>query len=372
MTANLAEILGFLVSCPTVSYSSNLAIIDFLDDFFAHLGFKNSRIAHPNDPKRSNLLCQVGPDYPGGLMLSGHTDVVPIEGQDWSSDPFELIEKNGCYFGRGTTDMKGFIAAVCCAVSQLNLNKLTKPLSLLWTYDEEIGCQGSAIAAPLLKNYFKYLPEVALIGEPTDFTILRMHSGHVSLKIIAKGKGAHSSNPSLGISAIKALNRVLNAVFKLEEELAQETPRVNLNVGQIIGGSAVNIIPDEATAIIGFRPLPTSSIKDLFSRIEQAALKPSQEFGVKISVILEQSSPPMLTPADTKLEKILKIYARPSEQIAAAFSTDGGNLCEHNIPCLIFGPGTINIAHQANEYINKADLQQAVDKLRNVIVDYLF
>lgn len=368
MTDKLTEILSFLVSSPTISATPNLEIIDYLDNFFSNLGFDNLRIAHPQDPGRANLLCKIGPERAGGLMISGHTDVVPVSGQTWLSDPFKLSERNACYFGRGTTDMKGFIAATCYALSQIDFTALKVPLSLLWTYDEEIGCSGSALAAPLLKNYFKHLPEAALIGEPTDFSILSMHSGHVSLKILVKGKGAHSSNPELGISAIKGLNQILSALFKLAEELKQEG--ISLNVGQIEGGSAVNIVPDEASAVIGFRPLLHSSMDATFKRIEQLAHEACYEPGAQITVIRGQCTPPMVSKANSKLEKIVSVYARLSKQRMAAFSTDAGNLSAQGINCLIFGPGSIDIAHQANEYLACSDLKRAVEAISNIVKDY--
>lgn len=374
----LKKTLSDLVSFKTISTTPNAHIIKYLTDIFSQLGFETLTIPHPEDPNRANLLCRIGPEAPGGLMLSGHTDVVPTAGQDWRSDPFTLVEKDGRFFGRGTTDMKGFIAATYVALGELDLKRLKKPLSLLWTYDEEIGCRGSFVAAPLLRNSFTYLPEAALIGEPTDFQVLRMHSGHVSLHIHAKGKGAHSSDPSLGISAIKALNQVLNGIFALEKELAEETslaefferPFVTLNVGEIKGGSAVNIIPDEASAFIGFRPLPDTSIEAIMERISARAHSSCTTTGAKIHVELDHCSPAMITEPNTKLEKILDKYRQPSTQVSAAFSTDAGNLNHHGIPSLIFGPGNINIAHQANEWIELSALQQAVSKLKGIINDY--
>ena len=374
----LKKTLVDLISFKTVSTTPNTNIISYLTHIFSQQGFETLTIPHPTDPHRANLLCRIGPDIPGGLMLSGHTDVVPTEGQDWHSDPFTLLEQDGCYIGRGTTDMKGFIAATFVALSELDLKKLKKPLSLLWTYDEEIGCRGSFVAAPLLHNFFKHLPEAALIGEPTDFQVLRMHSGHVTLYIHAKGKGAHSSDPFLGISAIKALNQVLNGIFSLEQELAKETslcefferPFVTLNVGQIKGGSAVNIIPDEATATIGFRPLPDTSVETIMERINARAHSSCTIPGAKIRVELDHCSPAMITESNTKLEKILDNYRQAFTHASAAFSTDAGNLNHHGIPCLIFGPGNINIAHQANEWIAQSALIEAVEKLKGIITDY--
>src|SRR5688572_28045325 len=174
-TMDPVAILKDLVAFKTVSRTSNLAMIEYLEEIFRPLGFSMQRIYDPNDHSRANLLCSIGPQVAGGLMLSGHTDVVPVDGQDWHKDPFQMYEENGRLIGRGTADMKGFIAATCHTLRSFSLNKLTKPLSLLWTYDEEVGGFGSATASPLLKNYLKFLPDCALIGEPTSFNIMRMH-----------------------------------------------------------------------------------------------------------------------------------------------------------------------------------------------------
>lgn len=372
-------ILKDLIAFKTISGSANLSMIEYLERFMAKLGFDSKRLPHPSDAERLNLLCFAGPKKKGGLMLCGHSDVVPVSGQDWLSDPFVMLEKEGRLYGRGTTDMKGFIAATCAALRHIKLQELKRPLSLLFSYDEEIGCLGSAIAAPLLKEVLPELPEVALIGEPTDFAILRMHSGHVTLKISAKGKGAHSSNPSLGISAIRAINMMLSGLFELEKALLSERsleeffprPYVSLNIGQIGGGSAVNIVPDEAWIIVGFRPLPDSCVEKLIERIKVIANQVSTSSKATLSVTKECLTPAMITRPNTRLEQILLPHANQSSQAAASFSTDAGNLKVAGIDCLIFGPGSINIAHQSDEYIEKKDLKRAEKKIKQIVKDYL-
>lgn len=374
LSSFLADLIGF----KTISHSPNIHLIEYLQDYFEALGFSCRPIPHPTDPVRVNLLCQIGPDKPGGIMLSGHTDVVPTEGQEWLFDPFSLTEQQGRFYGRGTTDMKGFIAATCRALGQIPLDNLKRPISLLWTYDEEVGCQGSHIAAPLLKNYFSHLPEVALIGEPTDFQVLRMHAGHATVKIHVKGKGAHSSDPALGVHAIKAMHQIISGIFNLEEELSKEQtlhnyfkrPFVLMNVGEIHGGSAVNIIPDECTIQLGFRPLPTTSVNTIVERITKRAHDSCMVPDAVIKVNLLHCAPAMMTDENTKLGVILERYKNNSDEVAAGFATDAGNLYEHGIPCLIFGPGSIKIAHQANEWIAKTDLEQAEQKLKGIILDY--
>lgn len=373
--SNVALILKDLIAFKSISKQSNADIIDYLEHFLRPLGFDMVRIKSIDVPDRFNLLCQIGPAEPAGLMLSGHTDVVPVDGQNWLSDPFCLSEKDGRLIGRGTADMKGFIASTLCALKTISFDRLKQPLTLLWTYDEEVGCFGSQQAAPLLKEHLNYLPEAALIGEPTDFNILRMHAGHVTVRVHAKGKGAHSSDPTLGISAIKAINSALNGLFALEEELKQEIslaqyfkrPYVMLNVGEIHGGTAVNIVPDEASLVIGFRPLPDTSVEVTFDRIREAISQRLSEPKAKLTATIERSSPPMITKEGGRLEQILRPLAKSEANGAAQYSTDGGNLSQVGIECLVFGPGTIDVAHQANEWILQDDLEKAVDKIRTIL-----
>jgi acetylornithine deacetylase len=372
MNGSPTDILSDLIAFKSLSGQENHNLISYLEDKFKALGFITHRIESPNEPKRYNLLCQIGPNSPHALMLSGHTDVVPVEGQNWDSDPFVLTKKGPRLYGRGTADMKGFIAATLHALGRI---KIKKPLSLLWTYDEEIGCQGSYIAASKLKSYLGYLPACALIGEPSEFRILRMHSGHVTVKVSFKGQGAHSSDGSLGISAVKALNEALTGLYELEEELKKEIilpqffsrPFTSLNVGKISGGTAVNIIPDEAFIILGFRPLPTVLVSKIFERVKLAINKYQSDARVKIEVTIENMTPAMITEENNSLYKLLLPLANQSPIVSAHYSTDGGNLAQAGIPCLIFGPASIDVAHKANEYILESDLDLASDKLVKIL-----
>jgi acetylornithine deacetylase len=372
---SVTAILAELVSFKSISKTANLDIVEYLDRHFKGLGFDTMRIMSPDEPKRANLLCKIGPDADGGLMLSGHMDVVPVAGQTWDSDPFVLTQKEQKLIGRGSADMKGFIAATCIALKTTSFTKLKKPLTLLWTYDEEIGCTGSAVAAPLLKQYVHNVPKAALIGEPTDFAILRMHSGHVTVTIKVQGKGAHSSDPDLGISAIKAAHQVLTGIFAVEQELKSETslidyfkrPFVSLNVGEIHGGSAVNIVPDEVIISLGFRPLPKVPVENIFERIMTSCHRFLEDKRAIITGSIEKITPAMITNPGSDLEAILKPLAKNNESVAAQFSTDAGNLSQHGIECLIFGPGTIDVAHQANEWILERDLELAVGKVTTIV-----
>lgn len=376
----LTPILKDLIAFKSISNTSNVGLIDYLEQNFKGLGFETARIFDNKTKGQQNLLCSIGPKKAQGLMLCGHTDVVPTKGQNWLSDPFSLKEEEDRYIGRGVADMKSFIAATIIALKHLDLAKLQRPLSLLWTYDEETGGHGSLLAAKELKNYLEFLPESAIIGEPTDFYILRKHAGHVTLKLQVTGKGAHSSNPSLGISAIKVLVAILKDIMLLEEELEKEIiddphferPFVTLNIGKIEGGNAVNVVPEHAQALLGFRPLPGSSIKDILERIRAIVKHHGENHRAHVELNVEHIMPAMATRSNTKLENILRPLSKESKQKAAQFGTDGANLNAIGIECLIFGPGSIDVAHKANEWILKSDVDESVKKIMQVIKNYLF
>lgn len=372
--ADVTRFLADLVAFKTISKTNNLSMVEYLEHHHKALGFDCVRVMSPDDPPRANLLCRLGPDREGGLMLSGHMDVVPVSGQQWHSDPFELAHHEHRLIGRGACDMKGFIAAVCHALLGLNPHTLKKPLFLLWTYDEEVGCTGSGIAVEQLHHHVKHLPQAALIGEPTDFSIMRMHAGHVTVKITCTGKGAHSSDPERGISAIKAAHDALRGIFALEQELKREEvlkeyfrlPYATMNVGEIHGGSAVNIVPDQAVITLGFRPLPTMSVDVILERLKDAINKNQHDERAKVVVSTEKNTPSMITKEGSELERILASMAQPGS-VSAQFATDGGNLSRVGIPCLIFGPGSIDVAHQANEWIDERDVKRASDYVSSII-----
>lgn len=365
----LEEILRDLIAFKTISHGSTTQIMEYLAGFSKNLGFKTSFISDINNSHQQNLLCHIGPKVPHGLMLCGHVDVVPVQGQDWLFDPFSLTKKDDKLIGRGVADMKGFIAATYFALANFSLSKIKKPLSLLWTYDEEVGCLGSKMAIGVLKDFLLVLPSWSIIGEPTDFNIFSKHKGHTEVLLRVKGKGAHSSLPGLGISAIKTLNKALTAIFSLEKELNL----VCLNVGKIEGGTAINIIPDEAKALVGFRALPNMKMEDIFLKIKEEIFKATKDEDAKISLEIINDIPSMSPKKDHKnFLKILKPFANSSIEPLAPFATDGGNLSLLGIECLIFGPGSIAVAHQANEWVFAKDLELYAQKLTQILNEALF
>ena len=366
--------LETLVGFPTVSNRPLTALTAWLAQRCEDRGLDVERFVDPADAEKCSLICSVGPKDPDGLVISGHMDVVPTEGQPWSTDPFRVTEKDGKLYGRGTADMKGFFAATLQALARIEAREFTRELTLIWTHDEEIGCLGSRQLADAWADVGRPLPSACLIGEPTSFQILRMHPGHVAMEITVFGKAAHSSRPDLGANAIEAATKVVAMVQTVAAQLQSEAvthlpelerPWVAVNVARITGGSAINIVPDACTIQIGYRPLPGMDAQQIFARIRDRLADLKLPRGAKATLI--RVSPAMLTPAHTPLEGLLRPHSPHEGCGAASFATDGGNLARLGLEPLVFGPGSIEVAHKADEFIPTAGLIRAVDVIEDVI-----
>ena len=372
--SHCVSLLEKLITFPTVSNRPVTELAAFVASYLEDLGFQIRLDVDPKDSSKLNVIANAGPHKEGGLILSGHMDVVPTEGQPWTTDPFKLTEKEGKLFGRGTADMKGFIASVLSSLKEFPVKNLKEPLMLIFTHDEEVGCKGSHRLGQTLKQYPTFVPKEAIIGEPTDFQILRMHSGHVTLKITTQGQAAHSSKPDLGASAIKAMGLVLNLLSALENDLKKERrleeelerPYVTLNTGMIHGGQAINIVPDHCELFVGYRPLPGDDSLALFRRLESRIQELVFETSIRCQTELMNVTPALLTPKSIPLENTLRPHASCSHVGAASFATDAGNLANAGIQSLIFGPGSIDVAHKANEFIEAADLVKSTQIITEI------
>lgn len=373
MTLPVVSHLAELVAFPTISDRGLLPMADWLAERFSALGFRVERFPDPGHPGKCSLIMTAGPDRDdeSGLMLSGHMDVVPTEGQPWSSDPFRLTERDGRLFGRGSADMKGFFAAALAACAAHDLRSLRAPLVLAWTHDEEVGCLGSAQLCGHLAG--RPLPRATWIGEPTDFATLRMHPGHVGAEIVIEGRAAHSSRPHLGLNAIQGAAQVVQALAGLERDLDTEVddgrlhPRVPINVANIVGGGALNIVPDACTVRIGFRPPPGVESSAIFEAIERRLAELRWPAPLRARVL--RVTPSLLTPLGTDLEAWLapSSIGGGAHDGLATFATDGGNLARLGVQPLVFGPGSIEVAHQADEYVALDALARTPAIIRSVI-----
>lgn len=365
--------LAKLVSYPTVSARECASMAAYLAERLEGLGMRVESLE--SAPGKVNLIATAGPQGEEGLILSGHMDVVPVTDQAWSSDPFTLREgADGRLYGRGSTDMKGFLADTLHGLARLDLRQLKKELTLIFTHDEEVGCVGSRLLADRFAAEGRTLPKLALIGEPTDFRIFRMHNGHAAFRMLAQGVDGHSSKPDLGANAIQIMARALVALEELGHEWQRERrfeaelerPYVVINPGIIQGGSAVNVIPARCEVTVGFRPLPDQDAEELFGRIRDRVLARVAPYlqqmpaGAGISLTLDRVSPPMLTAPDSALEEALRPMAVDPKPAGCPFCTDGGNFQRLGIRSIVFGPGSIDQAHRPDEYIERAQLERGV------------
>lgn len=360
------QTLARLVSYPTVSDRPLVEMAAYLAERAESMGMTVSMFE--TLPGKVNVVARAGPEGTDGLCLCGHMDVVPVDGQDWSSDPFSLTAKGDRLIARGACDMKGFLAAATEAVSTLPLQRLKREVVLVWTHDEEVGGIGSAALAGQLAG--RPLPQATVIGEPTDFRICRYHPGHLAVRLRCVGRAAHSSRPELGLNAIHVAAHAIMVLEKLALDLQQEQvdlpdlprPWTVMNTGCIHGGNAINIVADHCDVMLGLRPPPGIASETLITRLE-AALTPLmldvQARGGDLQVHREHDLPALLTPANTPLEHLLRPHADHPEPIGVPFGTDAGNLTALGAAPLVFGPGSIAVAHRPDEFITRTDLHRA-------------
>jgi acetylornithine deacetylase len=375
------DILATLVAFDTTSRRSNLELVQWVEQYLAHLDIPSRRV--PNaDGTKSNLLASIGPAVEGGIVLSGHTDVVPVDGQPWSSDPWVLTERDGRLYGRGTCDMKGFLALALAAAPDLAKATLSKPVHLAFSYDEEVGCLG---APDMIEVIATDLPRPALVvvGEPTDMVAVRAHKGIASFKVTVTGREAHSSLTHLGVSANMVAIKLMAMLVELSEKLEHEadpsspfTPKgATLTIGQVNGGTAVNILARECVFIFDLRTPagmdPLALLTDFFAvaAAMDAQIKAKAPEG---GVLVERRS---LTPAFAPEENgVAEAFARrlagdngPARVVP--YAAEAGQFQGAGFSTVICGPGSIDQAHQPDEYVEISQMQRGAAFMRRLIED---
>lgn len=369
------ELLRRLVAFDSTSRNSNRPIADFIAEYLdrPHVRVEEN---HSPDDEKVNLVVTVGPEVDpesrAGLVFSGHMDVVPADEPEWSSDPFELRETDDAYFGRGSADMKGFVALAMNVAARADAASLAHPLVLVLTYDEEIGTVG---ARRFADTWERPLPRATVIGEPTSMKAVRMHKGHTSLRLTIDGISAHSGYPHLGRSAIEPAGRVISALTTLREELVgeggphtehfPEVPFVALNIGRIHGGSAVNVVPEHCVIDFGFRLLPGMEAAPLLERVRSTVETALGETPHTLDLVNE--SPPLLLDAKSPIYGAVCDLTGQKETLSASYATDGGWLSHTGLDCVIFGPGSIEVAHKPDEWMPKAEFHAAPAHLEALV-----
>jgi acetylornithine deacetylase len=368
------EMLATLVGFPTVSSDSNLALIHFVRDYLAGHGVE-SRIVPNAEGTKANLYAQVGPAEPGGIVLSGHTDVVPVEGQPWTTDPFTLTEKEGRLYGRGACDMKGFDALVLAAVPRMLEAGLKRPVQIALSYDEEVGCLG---APDMIAEMRETLPPASavIVGEPTMMEVVSRHKGVIRLEVSVRGHEVHSSLMHEGVSAVMAAARIVTwaedrmlaakaAAEAAREPVAQlfEPPYPTWHVGQIEGGTAPNITAKDCSFWLDIRTMPgedqqeaIAAFRAKVAEVEAAmqAVRPSTGITVRVH---SQTPGCRKEPDETaEAERLARALTGDNGEHVVAFGTEAGQFQDAGYSAIICGPGSIEQAHQADEYISRAQL----------------
>ena len=371
-----------LVSFPTVSHDTNLPLIDWVEAYLTGIGVTAYRMPKAGEPHKHALFCQVGPDVPGGIVLSGHTDVVPVEGQDWTSDPWQVVERDGKYFGRGCCDMKGFDALALHALQRAVKSDLKRPLQIALSFDEEIGCFGAPPLIAAMAEAGLPLAGAAIIGEPSKMECVTGHKGSVSFDVHIKGYEVHSSLMHTGVSAIHEAARVIEwANARNAENMAKapsaiarvfEPPWTTVHVGQIRGGTAHNITAGDCRFVIEMRLVPDEdgedwkqAFRDRVAEIEQAmqAVAPS----AKITLNEGHDVPGLVPEENGRAEELVRRITGDNASHVVSYGTEAGHFQAAGISSVICGPGDIARAHQADEFITAAEFEAGEAFLAKVV-----
>ncbi|WP_025821166.1 acetylornithine deacetylase [Shewanella marina] len=375
MFPTLKQSFSQLISLPSVSSltpdmdMSNQAVIEHLANWCASLGFETTITPVTDSRGKLNLLAQIGTGK-GGLLLAGHTDTVPFDEHLWQQDPFTLTEKDNRWYGLGTCDMKGFFALVLAATSELDLTQLKKPLYILASADEETTMNGAkAFAAET-----KIAPDYAIIGEPTGLVPIYMHKGHLAQGIRVHGRSGHSSDPANGLNAIEIMHQIITQLLKLKQDLAENyhqtdfsVPYPTLNFGQITGGDAANRICGCCELHIDLRPIPGLPLEELEQILANYLLPISQQYPGSITI--NPLYPGSEAFADDKYNPWTQLVAELANQTPEVvnYASEAPYIKQLGCQTLVLGPGSINQAHQANEYIDMHYLNKSVTLIKQMI-----
>lgn len=372
------DLLQRLIAYPTISADSNLAMIDDLADRLSDCGAR-IKLFHDETGKKANLFATLGPDRQGGLVLSGHTDVVPVADQDWTSNPFAMHQRDTRLFGRGACDMKGFIAAAVAMAPEFAQLNLTRPLHFAFTYDEEVGCLGGQALVAALKAH-DIRPDMVLIGEPTNMRVIEGHKGCCEYTIRISGQEGHGSAPHRGVNAAEYAARYVGKLLQLRADLMArapvggrfDPPWTTLNVGRISGGVAHNVIAGKAEIEWEMRPVQDADLRfvkeTLTAFVEQELLPQMRaicpEADISTQVIGEIVG---LTPMDDNAARDLVAgLLGVSEADLVAFGTEAGLFQTLGASVIVCGPGSIDQAHKPDEYIDISQMQACVTMLERL------
>ena len=374
-----AALLDRLIGFDTQSFRSNLELVGFVRDHLAGHGVA-IRLVPDDSGEKANLFAVIGPRDVPGLVLSGHTDVVPVAGQAWTGDPFLARHQDGRILGRGAADMKGYLACVLALVPDLVAVRLRRPAIIAFSYDEEVGCKG---VPRLIEALLAELPPpmACLVGEPTLMRVVDGHKGKAGYRCIVTGREAHSAYPKLGANAVIAAARIiakvaeLGAGFEAEGPFAEgfDPPHHTSGVGRIEGGSQLNIVPNRCSFEFEFRTLPGTDPMRFVREVEAFALAevlPSlqataPEAAIRFEEVL--AYPGMTPPPESDFTRLCRELTGTERPAKVPFGTEGGCFDARGIPSLVCGPGDIRVAHKPDEWIAVEQLERCDRFLRDLV-----
>ena len=376
--AMLARLIGFA----TVSRDSNLELIEFVRDYLHELGV-DCELIYNAERTKANLLATVGPRVAGGIVLSGHTDVVPVDGQAWTFEPFSLSEASGKLYGRGTADMKGYLASVLAAVPMFLSSPLKRPVHLAFSFDEEVGCLGLRGLLEVLPQRIP-APALCLIGEPTELKPVLGHKGKLAMRCHVRGAACHSAYAPYGVNAIEQAARLIGRLGDIGATLARPTlhdkrfdPAFStVQVGVIQGGTALNIVPADCRFDFEIRALPDFApqvvVDELQDYAEQTLLPAMQAVDTDTAIRFEKISayPGLATPVDSAAARLIAQLCGSDEFSTVAFGTEGGLFDQAGIPSVVCGPGSMDQGHKPDEFVSVVQMA-ACDRLMDRLAAYL-
>jgi acetylornithine deacetylase len=361
------EILARLVGFPSVSRDSNLPLVDWVEGWLDSHGIAAHRVWNA-DRSKAALYAHVGPEVAGGVLLSGHTDVVPVDGQHWTSDPFTLHQRGGRLYGRGTCDMKGFVALALATLARAAAVPLARPLQIALSYDEELGCTG---APPLIAAMAARLPRAAavIVGEPSNLRVVTGHKGGAGWNVHVRGFEVHSSLLHRGVSAILEGARLIGWVNERNARLAAaprpggfDPPHSTLHVGRIAGGTAHNITAADCRFDLEVRAMPEEPLAGWIAEIEAAAAELSAQMAARVpgtGVALERyfDLPGLAPEPSGEAERLARRLTGDNATHVVSYGTEAGHFQAAGYSCVVCGPGDIARAHQADEFIELAEFE---------------
>ena len=377
------DLLQTLIGFDTTSFKSNLNLIKFIENYLNQYEIK-SELVYDDTKNKANLFATIGPNSTGGIVLSGHTDVVPVSNRKWDTDPFQLIEKDQKLYGRGASDMKSFIALVLSRVPKIIEKKLSKPIHLAFSYDEEIGCVGVHGLLDLIEKK-SIKPEFCIVGEPTSMEVVIGHKGKHAYSVKVDGLSCHSGQAPFGVNAINYASKLIAYIDELNNEKSingpfdqdYEVPYTTLHTGLINGGTILNIVPNLCEFEFEIRNLATDDPLKLVNKIKdytnQKLINDMHKVSSKTGIHFNEkvNYPALDISADIKPVKKIKELLNNQKHKKVVYGTEGGLFKNRfDIPTIVCGPGSIDQAHKPNEYISIEQIKKCSNFLDNLISSY--